>query len=114
VELTPQEQIRLARENREITQRELGRRIGYSRQAIGRLEKGTKPITPDIIAAVAVALNAPELLAGHCINCPVAAARRMTARRKEELTGDGAMERERERRPDRRSRAGRSRAAANG
>lgn len=54
------QKIRSARLEAKLTQKELGKKIGYSAMGVSYLEKGTRNIKLGDLANIAKVLNAPE------------------------------------------------------
>ncbi|MGB9903492.1 MAG: helix-turn-helix domain-containing protein [Desulfotomaculales bacterium] len=74
------EWVAIARKNQGLTQEQLGDRIGYSQPVVSRMETGALDIWPDDAAAIAEALNNPDLLEKYCSRCPVCRAMEKLAR----------------------------------
>jgi len=82
VEIGIGEWISITRKNQGLTQDRLGQSVGCSQSVISRWETGEVPIGADDLAAVALALNSPDLLKKYCMQCPVAQAMRDITRPK--------------------------------
>jgi transcriptional regulator with XRE-family HTH domain len=53
-----------------ISQRALARRVGVTQAALSHYETGKRPIPPDVAAALAQAMQCPDVLGRYCASCP--------------------------------------------
>ena len=75
VDLTPGEEVAVARINANMTQKQLGSLVGLSVSTVTRIETNRRPIMPEVIVSISRVLKCGYLLRSYCARCPVAAAR---------------------------------------
>lgn len=63
--------IRKKREERNLTQKSLARRIGLSESSLRMYELGFKDTPHDVVRSAATSLQAPEICFAKCQECPV-------------------------------------------
>ncbi len=63
--------IRQKREESNLTQKELGRKVGVSESTLRMYELGAKRVPHDLVSATATVLKSPEICYAKCQECPV-------------------------------------------